>query len=409
MSVREASAGGRGLVVGIDARPLVRQPTGVGRYVLNLTRAMARLDGTIRLHLYLPEDVPAETDAELGPVARTVLRRPAALPRRMDNVFLWTHARIPWHLRRHPVDLLHGTFYTLPAVCPCPAVVTLHDITFDLHPEWFTRRARLAFGFAAASARRARHVLTVSESSRRDICDRYGVDPSRVTAIPLAADESFARVDDERRLREVRARHATGDRFLLHVGAISPRRNIPRLLEAFARVRALAPDLTLALAGPVEPPSAPLEPLIARLGLEGAVRLMGYVPTADLPALYSAALAVVYPSLYEGFGLPVVEAMACGAPVVAGNTSSLPEVAGDAALLVDPLDTEALTQAIRSVVESRELRAHLSRAGGERAASFRWEETARRTLEVYRMAAGGGAALPGAIPGERARHGVGVR
>jgi len=235
------------------------------------------------------------------------------------------------------------------------------------------------------------------------------VDPSRVTAIPLAADESFARVDDERRLREVRARHATGDRFLLHVGAISPRRNIPRLLEAFARVRAVAPDLTLALAGPVEPPSPPLEPLIARLGLDGAVRLMGYVPTADLPALYSAALAVVYPSLYEGFGLPVVEAMACGAPVVAGNTSSLPEVAGEAALLVDPLDTEALTQAIRSLVESRELRARLSEEGRARAARFRWEETARRTLEVYRMAAGGGAALPGALPGERARHGAGVR
>ncbi|MGH9866843.1 MAG: glycosyltransferase family 4 protein [Candidatus Polarisedimenticolia bacterium] len=376
------------LLVGMDARPLSRQPTGVGRYVLNLARALARLNEPIFLRLY----VPGPASAAMAPdLPQEALGMPRGALRRLDNAFTWTHARLPLHLARHRVDLLHGTFYTLPLVCPCPAVVTIHDITFDLHPDWFTPRARLAFGgFAAASARKARHVITVSERSRRDICERYGIPPAKVSAIPLAPDPGFVRVEDPASRAAVRARYATGDSFLLHVGAITPRRNIPRLLEAFARVRQDDRGLTLVLAGPVEPPSPPLEPLIDRLGLRGAVRLLGYVATEDLPALYSAAAAVVYPSLYEGFGLPVVEAMACGTPVLASDGSCFPEVAGDAALLVDPTDTEAMTQGLRSIVRDEATRVRLVQAGGLRAAGLRWEETARRTLAVYREAMEGG-------------------
>jgi glycosyltransferase involved in cell wall biosynthesis len=373
------------LVVGLDARPLARKPTGVGRYVLNLARALSRLDGAPDVRLYLPE----QGIAIGAPGAREeILSTPAPL-RAFDNAFTWTHARLPLHLARHPVDLLHGTFYTLPALCPCPAVVTIHDITFDLHPEWFTPRARLAFsGFAASSARKARHVITVSERSRRDICARYRISPQRVTAIPLAPDPDLARVQDPDRIASVLRRHGVTGRYLLHVGAITPRRNIPRLLEAFARVRAGAGDLALVLAGPVEEPAEPLEPALARLGLEGAVRRLGYVPPDDLPALYSGALAVVYPSLYEGFGLPVVEAMACGVPVLAASTSCFPEVAGDAALLVDPEDTAALEAGLRAIAGDAGLRERLASAGRARAARFTWEATARATLEVYRQAVG---------------------
>ena len=309
---------------------------------------------------------------------------------RLDNVFTWTHLRLPLRLLRGSDDLLHCPFYTLPVFCPCPSVVTIHDITFDLHPEWFTTRGRVAFGgFASASARKARRVLTVSECSRRDIIAAYGVPEERVIAVPLAADPEFRPVEDPATLRHVRRKYDLGETYLLHVGSITPRRNIPRLLEAFSRVRSRAPGLMLALAGRLEEPSPPLAPEIASRGLEGAVKVAGYVDAADLPALYTAATAVVYPSLYEGFGLPVLEAMACGAPVLASNASCLPEIAGDAALLVDPQDVEAMAAGIWSLLADAPLRARLAEKGRARAAAFSWQRTARETLEVYREALAG--------------------
>jgi glycosyltransferase involved in cell wall biosynthesis len=373
----------RTLTVGVDARSLVGQPTGVGRYVKNLVRAMAAADAAPTLRLYLPAEPGPDLRAE--GIQRAVLRMP---PGPLDNVFIWNHVRLPLHLLRRRVDLLHGTFYTLPALCPCPAVVTIHDITFDLHPEWYAPRARLAFsGFAASSARKARHVLTVSECSRRDILRAYSLPADRVTAVPLAPDPEFRSVEDPGELARVRAAHELGEEYLLHVGSITPRRNLPRLLEAFASVRSRAPHLTLALAGRVEPPSLPLEGEIEKRGLRGAVRLLGYVSPADLPALYSGAAAVVYPSLYEGFGLPVLEAMACGAPVLASATSCFPEVAGDAALLVDPLDAEAMSAGIWSLLSDMPLRSTLVQRGRARAATFSWERAARETLAVYRRSA----------------------
>ncbi|HKY32180.1 MAG TPA: glycosyltransferase family 1 protein [Candidatus Polarisedimenticolia bacterium] len=373
------------LTVGIDARPMAGQPTGVGRYVANLAREMARIDPGVRLRLYAPsppaEPAPPGTRLE-------ILALPGGPFGGLDNAFVWNHARLPIHLAMRRVDLYHGTFYTLPAICPCPAVVTLHDITFELHPEWFTPRARLALGgFAASSARKARHVLTVSERSRKDIIERYGLPDARVTSAPLAPDPRLRRVEDPARIAAVRDRHGAGEEYVLHVGSITPRRNIDRLLDAFAVVRRRAPHLRLLLAGRVEPPSPPLEPAIQRRGLAGAVLAAGYVPPEDLPALYSGAAAVACPSLYEGFGLPVLEAMACGTPVLASSTSCFPEVAGDAALLVDPLDTEAIAAGLWTVVADPSARSLLVERGLRRASEFTWERTARRTLEVYRMAA----------------------
>jgi len=375
-------------VVGIDARSMVVQPTGVGRYVRNLVRAMEGIDPSIGVRLYLPGMPPGGLP---GGGARAVFLGPPPGGRALglDNVFTWNHLRLPMHLLRRRVDLLHSPFYTLPAFCPCPAVVTIHDITFDLHPEWFTAKARLAFsGFAAGSARKARHVLTVSERSRQDIITRYRVAPSRVTAVPLAPDPEFVPIDDPGRLAAVCHKYDLGEEYVLHVGSITPRRNIGRLLDAFGSVRARAPHLRLALVGRVEPPSGPLQPEIEARGLAGSVRAIGYVDQADLPALYAGAAVLAYPSLYEGFGLPVLEAMACGVPVLTASTSCFPEVAGDAALLVDPMDTEAIAAGLWSLLSEMPVRERLIAKGLARAAAFTWDRTARETLSVYRQALG---------------------
>jgi len=377
--------------IGIDARSIVGQPTGVGRYVLNLVRAMAPMDRSLRLRVYLPAPFEGPWD---GSVETVVLPTPGALGG-LDNMFTWNHVRLPLHLARHPVDLFHGPFYTLPAICPSPAVVTIHDITFDLHPEWFTRRARLAFsGFAASSARKARHVLTVSECSRRDIIERYGLPADRVTAAPLAPDPQFVPASAAA-AAAFAAGPGEGRPYLLHVGSITPRRNVTRLLEAFARVIREV-DVSLVLAGRVEPPSPPLAPAIEALGLTGSVRVCGYVGGDDLAALYRGAAALVCPSLYEGFGLPVAEAMACGIPAVVSGTSCFPEVAGEAALFVDPEDTGSIADGLRRVLTDRPLRERLIRLGHERARGFSWERTAAATLAVYhdalRAQAGGAVA-----------------
>ena len=379
-------------VIGVDGRSLAGRPTGVGRYLANLLRSLAPLEPGLRFRLYVPGKPPDLP----GTIEPRTLRMP---PGPLDNVFTWNHLRIPMHLMRDRVDLLHCPFYTMPMFCPAPAVVTIHDITFDLHPEWYTRRARFSFGrFAAFSARRARHVLTVSECSRRDIIRTYGVRPDRVTAVPLAPAPEFVPVTDPERLAAVGARYDLPGPYILHVGSITPRRNIDRLLDAFAVLRREARDMSLLLAGSIEPPAPPVDVAVRRRGLGDAVRVAGYVDSADLPALYSGATAVACPSLYEGFGLPVLEAMACGAPVLASSTSCFPEVVGDAGMMVDPEDTDAIARGLIGLVSDRDLRGRLRRAGIERASRFTWERTARGTLEVYRRALGmeGAAAAAGA-------------
>ncbi|HZE89045.1 MAG TPA: glycosyltransferase family 1 protein, partial [Verrucomicrobiae bacterium] len=268
---------------------------------------------------------------------------------------------------------------------PCPSVVTIHDITFTLRPEWFPWRSRIAFGlFARRSARRAAHVLTVSEASRRDLIGAYGLSPGGVTAIPLAPDAAFS-PRGERESVEVARRHGLALPYLIHLGSLHPRRNLPRLLDAMAT---LPPGVSLALVGRCERPYTSIEPMIRARGLEPRVRHLGYVPEADLPGLVSGAIALVYPSLYEGFGLPVVEAMACGTPVLTSDVSALPETAGGAALLVDPSSTEAIARGISDLIASASLREALREKGLARARDFSWRRTALATLDVYRSALG---------------------
>lgn len=319
-------------------------------------------------------------------------RLPPGLPAgRFQPRLIWPTANVPrilaalpWAARRDKLELLHAT-YTLPPALPCPGIVTVHDISFRLFPRAFSPRDRLVLSLAVAhSVRAAATIITISESSRRDIVRLYRVPEERVTAIPLAASARFQPVTDAARLAGVRQRYNLPADYILAVGNLQPRKNLPRLLRAYAELKRhddAVPDLVLA--GKALWRESDVYRAAETLGLAGAIVFTGYVSDDDLVALYAGAHCFVYPSLYEGFGLPVLEAMACGTPVIASGTSSLPEVVGDAGLTINPLDVAELARAIRRLIDDDALRARLRVMGLARAATFSWTATARRTGDLY--------------------------
>jgi glycosyltransferase involved in cell wall biosynthesis len=292
----------------------------------------------------------------------------------------------PRTLRRIHADVVHFTNGMVPLASPVPTVVTIHDMSLTLFPRFHpVRRVVLNRPFVNVASRRADAIITVSEAARRDIVRLYGIEPTRVHVVHEAAAPSFRLIQDPPELRRVRERYRLADRFILYVGTIEPRKNLPTLLDAFAR-RRIAGDLPhqLVCAGPYGWLSDDVEQQIDRLRIRDAVRFTGYVPFDDLPAIYNLAEIFVFPSVYEGFGLPVIEAMACGAPVLTGHVEALTEVAGDAAERVDARDVDALGDAIVALAGSRERREELTRLGLQRAATFSWARAAAETLNVYR-------------------------
>jgi glycosyltransferase involved in cell wall biosynthesis len=302
---------------------------------------------------------------------------------------LWEQAVLPWRLRQLRIDVLHSPHHTTPLLpCGCRRVVTFHDLTFFLLPERYPPTRRLYFQtMTRLSARVAGAVVVPSEAVRRDVVRILGLPPERVFAIPEAAGPAF-HPQDATAVSAVRRRYGLNGPFILSVGSLEPGKNRERLLEAFARLRARGLEHMLVVAGQRAWRYEGEGPLAQRLGLAESVRFLGHVPQADLPALYSAAEIFAFPSLYEGFGLPTLEAMACGTPVVASNVSAVPEVVGDAAIQVSPLDVEALADAMERLLRDERLRDELRERGLKRAAGFSWEKTARQTAGVYEWAAG---------------------
>jgi glycosyltransferase involved in cell wall biosynthesis len=281
------------------------------------------------------------------------------------------------------LDLLHVT-YNVPLFVPCPLVVSVHDISFALYPEFFSKRdLRLLSAYVPLSLRRARHVVTLSESAAHDIERVYKLPRSKISVTPLAARTTFNVRADCNETVAVHERFGLRSPYILAVGNLQPRKNLARLVEAFARLPRSCDDVKLVLAGRAQWRESQLYELIERLRLDDRVVFTGYLSDHELAVLYRGALAVAYPSLYEGFGLPILEAMACGSPVICSSTSSMPEVAGDAAILVDPYGTGEIAEALRWVIESPTLRDDLRRRGLERAALFSWESTARQTAAIY--------------------------
>jgi len=369
------------MLIGIDAsRAAGSQRTGTENYSYYLIHALLREDGVNRYRLYL-QDAPAEG---FLPHNERVEWRVMPWPR------LWTHLRLSWEMRAAPPDVLFVPSHVLPIIHPRASVVTVHDLGYLRFPEAHTRAARWYLDLSTRwNARCARRVVVDSQATADDLVAAYGTPRGKIRLAYPAGAEGMAPEADPVRLAAVRERYGTGERYFLYVGTLQPRKNYPVLLQAFAalRKRASLPH-TLAIVGGRGWLTEEIDATIARLGLEDQVQLLGFAPDADLPALYTGASLLAFPSLYEGFGLPALEAMACGTPVVGSTAPSLPEVCGDAALLVDPTDATGLADALERVLTDRELAHTLVARGRRRAAQFRWEDAAANLLSVYRQVVG---------------------
>jgi glycosyltransferase involved in cell wall biosynthesis len=341
-------------LVVIDADVLGRRRTGDESYVSALLNELGKLDHGLRLAAVTrrPELVPEGVEAIKLDARSQILRMSVGMPRL---------------LRRLRPRLAHFQHVVAPW-CPCPAVVTIHDLSFERHPELMGRRDRLVFRtMVPRSVRQAARVLAVSEWTKRDLVEHYGIPEQKIVVTPNGIDSLF----------EPNGARRNGAPYVLFVGTLQPRKDPLAALEALALVDA---DLRLVLVGPDKGSGAEARRRASKLGLHGRVEFAGHVEKQELAELYRGAACLVFPSRYEGFGLPVVEAMASGTPVVATAAGSIPEIAGDAAVLVEPGDPVALAGGIERALADRE---RLVSVGLERARRFTWAETARRTLAVY--------------------------
>lgn len=363
------------LRVAIDARPLTTSRAGVATYCRGLLHGLSSEARGDDILLYAKESPPPDL-----PIAPPLRWRAMAAP-------LWLPLAVPRALRAARVDLFHGTNHMAPPFAGVPTVITVHDLSALTMPEYHTRRNRLlTVPQMLLSLRRATRIIAVSRATARDVTGLPGIDPARVRVIMEAPTPGLAPASPDA-VRELVRRLDLPRPFVLFLGALEPRKNVATLIQALGRLRRDGDDRTrLVIAGAEGWRNDDVYAEARRIGLGGAVHFAGYVAAADLPALYGAATAFVYPSIFEGFGLPPLEAMVCGTPVVCSNTSSLPEVVGDAAITADPLDVDALATALRRVLDDADLRARLRTAGFVRASLFSWERTASRTLEVYHEA-----------------------
>jgi glycosyltransferase involved in cell wall biosynthesis len=367
--------------VAIDARKL--HDFGIGTYIRNLLRHLARTDHSTE-YVLLCGEADLGVAAQLGPNFRGVLEP-------SPNYSLREQVHVPWVLRRERPDLYHAPHYVLPAGVRCPSVVTIHDCIHLMFPQYLPNR--LAYAYARAqmwsAARRSDCILTVSEASKRDILHLFNVPPEKIVVVYNAIDSHFAVTPSEEAVSRVRERYQLDHKFVLYVGNIKPHKNLVRLIEAFHQLRQgeLA-DLKLLIIGDQISKLPSLRRAVHRHKLHKQVRFLGYVGDDQLAILYRLASVFVFPSLYEGFGLPPLEAMASGTPVVASNVSSLPEVVGDAAVLVNPYDVDAIVDGLRRVLTDPALAANMSRKGIERAREFSWERSVAKTWAVYQTIAG---------------------
>jgi len=371
------------LRIAIDAHSVGTGLAGNESYATNLIEALAEIDRENQYTLYVTKAEAVDRFSHRW--ANFTVRQ--TLP---HTPFIRIPLVLSSELRRRPVDVLHVQF-TAPPAAPCPVVVSIHDLSFEHLPQTFKRRSRSQLRLTVRySARKATRVIVPTGYGRNDLVATYKIPAEQIDVIPLAAANYFQPAR-EKDLQRVRQTYGIEGEYILSVGSIQPRKNLPRLIAAYARLRSTWTNgklPQLILVGKRAWLYDETLQTIEDAGVKDSVILTGYVPTTDLPALYTGALFFVYPSYFEGFGIPPLEAMKCGAPVLTGNRTSIPAVVGEAALMVDPFDVESIAAGLRKLIEDSDFRRKLSVKGLTHAQRFSWQKTAASTLAVYRRACG---------------------
>ncbi|QDR82042.1 glycosyltransferase family 4 protein [Sporomusa termitida] len=366
----------------IDGQVLMGNKTGIGFYCHNLIRGLYQLDGSHEFITVYNKFKPRKQKYVIG--EERYIRYPYSYLREiMKGRFLYS---IPLERFMGDFDIYHGTNYSILPTKRAKTVLTVCDLVFKKYPETVAvRNLRFLSYFVEKYTICATKLITISESTKKDVVDFFGIDPDKIHVTPLAADKFFRVISPEDSyFAEVRAKYQLPDRFILYVGTLEPRKNLQRLISAFAKTfKRTGCEHKLVLAGGNGWMYDGIFKLVQELGLEDKVIFTGYVDACDLPHLYNLADAFAYVSLYEGFGLPPLEAMQCGIPVLASNVSSIPEVVGEAAILINPLDTEAIADGLEQLLSDTSLYANLKAKGLERAATFQWRQTAQQTLDCY--------------------------
>ena len=370
--------------IGIDYTPAYEQGAGIGRYVRDLIGALANEDEQTPYHLFV------------AGASRNVL------PPAPGSNFHWTPTRLTprwcarlWHRLHIPlpieyftgdIDLYHATDFVLPPTRKSThTILQVHDLSFVRVPEAASPNLKAYLDRVVPdSVNRADHVLADSRATKSDLCQLYNIAENKITVLHGGVDPHFKPVQNAV-IQAVRHKYDLGSvPFVLSVGTVQPRKNYSRLISAVAQLREHHPDIRLVIAGGRGWLEGPIYDTLNAVSMEPYTHFIGFVDDTDLPALYNAAACFAFPSLYEGFGLPVLEAMACGTPVVTANVSSLPEAAGDAALLVDPYDVDAIASALENVLTASSLRNQMINRGFQHIQNFTWQSAARKLLKIYK-------------------------
>jgi len=377
----------KGIIAGIDVSRAVEMNPGIRSYILGLISGFAELSNQHKYILYpfFFECFPPEFKKFKIPLGKNISIRWNWLPEYIISK-LWHSTWLPLKHKLGPIDIAHSTAFTSPSLGSVPLVVTVHDLSFITHPECHFQEN---IDFCKEQIRLMKHnaaaVITDSESTRKDLIDKTGWDESLITTVHLAVDHNRFYSRTQQEVRDFRKKYQLPDSYILFVGSVEPRKNLKTLIKTMKHL-IKEPGFTgkkLVIAGGKGWKNKDIFELPETLGIEKYVRFLGIIPDNELPMLYSGADLFVYPSLYEGFGLPVLEAMACGVPVVASNVSSLPEIIGNAGILVDPYDEEDLKSKISMALTNPEIHNDYKQKGLKRALQFTWAETARKTLDVY--------------------------
>jgi glycosyltransferase involved in cell wall biosynthesis len=367
--------------IGLNAHLLSLAPTyrgaGINWYIHNLLLNLALEDQENQYTVFLG-------DRRFLPNSSLTLRT-SWLPTTQPLMRIgWEQLVQPFVLWQEKIDLLHSLAFVTPLVSPCPSVITIYDLSFLIFPQGFKYLKRLYLTLLTRpSARKARRIITISESTKRDTVRLLGVSPEKVDVVYCGVDEAFHPLP-EREVTSFRHKRGLPERIILFVGTIEPRKNVACLIEAYSYLR--DGQVKLVIGGARGWLYEEVFARVEELDLTGDVLFPGYIPPDELPLWYNVAELFVYPSLYEGFGLPPLEAMACGTPVIASNVSSLPEVVGKAGLTVDPMDSKGLAEAMNQVLGDEALRQSMRERGLARSSRFSWVKAARETVEVYRRA-----------------------